>query len=351
MKERAYMKKLKKPDMLKKGDKVALVSLSWGGAGDEDIRWRYQQGKDRLEQIFGLEVVEMEHTLAGTDYIYHHPEKRAKDLMDAFLDPSIKGIIACIGGIESIRMLPYIDFNIIHQNPKIFMGYSDSTTTHLLCHKAGISSIYGPTLLVDFAENIAMDHYTIEYLERTLFNNKPIGEIKAATEWTSEYLPWNEKNKFTQRSYKNNKGYELLQGKGIGKGRLIGGCMEVFDMLRGTEIFPPIDEFEGAILFLETSEEKPPVWFVECGLRIYGITGILDRLEGIIWGKPQDEEYSEEYREVICKIMKEFGKADLPILYNMNFGHTEPKICLPYGALAEIDCNKVSFTILEAAVN
>ncbi len=106
------MLNLIKPKMLKPDDKVATVSLSWGGAGDEEIHWRYKQGKERLENIFGLKVVEMVHTLKGTDYVYNHPEKRAEDLMNAFLDKSIKGIISCIGGNDSIRMLPYIDFNI-----------------------------------------------------------------------------------------------------------------------------------------------------------------------------------------------------------------------------------------------
>jgi len=344
------MKKLKKPNMLKTGDKVALVSLSWGGAGDLDIQWRYKQGKQRLEQIFGLEVVEMEHTLAGTKYIYNHPEKRAEDLMSAFQDKSIKGIIACIGGIESIRMLPYIDFDIINQNPKVFMGYSDSTTTHLFCYKAGISSIYGPTLLVDFAENISMSPYTVEQIEKTLFNVDVIGKIEPSLEWTSEYLPWEDKNKLIQRNYKANKGYELLQGAGTVRGHLIGGCFEVFDMLRGTEVFPKLEDFEDSILFFETSEDKPPVWFIECGLRNYGITGVLDKVKGIIWGKPQDEENYEEYKVVIKKVIKEFGREDLPILYNMNFGHTEPKICLPYGALAEINCDLISFSVLESGV-
>jgi muramoyltetrapeptide carboxypeptidase LdcA involved in peptidoglycan recycling len=344
------MKTLKKPSRLNHGDKVALVSLSWGGAGDADLLWRYKQGKERLEQVFGLEVVEMEHTLAGTEYIYKHPEKRAEDLMKAFSDSSIKGIIACIGGIESIRMLPYIDFDVINKNPKVFMGYSDTTTTHLFCYKAGISSIYGPTLLVDFAENVSMSQYTIEHLEKTLFKSEAVGKIEPALEWTSEYLPWEEKNKSIQRKYKSNRGYELLQGKGIVQGRLIGGCFEVFDMLRGTEVFPKLEDFEDSILFLETSEEKPPAWFIECGLRIYGINGILEKVKGIIWSKPQDEELYEEYKNEIKKVMKEFGREDMPILYNLNFGHTEPKICLPYGALAEIDCEKISFSILESAV-
>lgn len=345
-----HIKDLIKPAKLKPGDKVATVSLSWGGAGDKEILWRYQQGKERLERIFGLEVVEMPHTLMGSDYIYEHPEKRAEDLMLAFEDPTIKGIIACIGGIESVRMLPYLDYEIIRKNPKIFMGYSDTTTTHLICYKAGLSSIYGPCVLVDFAENIAMDDYTTEYIQKTLFSTEPIGLISPAKQWTSEYLPWLIENKHTARKKNLNSGYELLQGKGIVSGRLIGGCLEVFDSLRGTELFPKVEEFEEAILFLETSEDKPQPWFLEVALRIYGVNGILRRLKGMIIGKPQDEAYYDEYKSVIYKVLKEFQREDLPILYNMNFGHTEPKFCLPYGALAQIDCEKQTFSIMEAAV-
>ncbi|WP_409229147.1 S66 family peptidase [Gudongella sp. SC589] len=344
------MKRLKKPNRLNPGDKVALVSLSWGGAGDKELLWRYRQGKERLEKVFGLVPVEMKHTLAGSEYIYNHPEKRAEDLMEAFRDSSIKAIIATIGGNDSMRMLPYIDFDIIRSNPKVFMGYSDTTTTHLLCHKAGISSIYGPTLMVDFAENISMSEYTVEGIKKTLFTPEPIGRVEPSAIWTSEYLPWEEKNKFTERAFKKNDGYELLQGRGVTRGRLIGGCFEVLDMLRGTEIFPDREDFEDTILFLETSEEKPPAWLLESSLRSYGVNGIFDRIKGMIWGKPQDETNKNEYKEVILKVLKEFNKQDMPVLYNMNFGHTEPKICLPYGVMSEINCEEKSFAILEAAV-
>ncbi len=172
---------------IEKGDKVATVSLSWGGSGDDEIRWRYEQGVRQLQDELELEVVEMPHTLSGTEYIYNHPQSRAKDLMDAFLDSSIKGIITCIGGIESVRILPYIDFNIIRQNPKVFIGYSDTTVSHMICFKAGIQSYYGPTILVDFAENNGMDRYTVEYLKKALFCEEPIGEIIPAKEWTSDF--------------------------------------------------------------------------------------------------------------------------------------------------------------------
>jgi len=344
------MLNLIKPKMLKPGNKVATVSLSWGGAGDEEILWRYKQGKERLENVFGLKVVEMAHTLKGTDYVYNHPKKRAEDLMNAFLDKSIKGIISCIGGNDSIRMLPYIDFNIIRENPKVFIGYSDTTISHFICLKAGLSSIYGPSVLMDFAENVKMSDYTISSIKKTLFSNEIIGNISSSNEWTSEYLPWLIENKNIERKYSLNDGYEVLQGNKKTTGRLIGGCLSVIEFMKGTSLFPDIDSFNDTILFLETCEEMEPVWYVENCLRNYGVMGILDRINGIIFAKPYHNTYYDEYKDVIKKILKEYNREDMPVLYNLNFGHTEPKICLPYGALAQIDSENKTFSILENAV-
>src|SRR5690625_4109367 len=245
-----------KPNKLKRGDKVDTVSPSWGGSGDPALRWRYEQGVSRLEGVFGLEVVPMPNSLKGSDYLYEHPEARAKDLMTAFADEDIKGIFANIGGEDSIRLLPFIDFNVIHNNPKIFIGYSDVTISHLFCLKAGLSSFYGPTILTDFAENVQMDDYTVEMAKRTFFSNAPIGEIQPAAEWTSEILPWEEQNKDTKRSRQKNKGYELLQGDGVVRGRLIGGCIEVLEFAKETELWPDDWQWEDNILFFETLEEK-----------------------------------------------------------------------------------------------
>src|SRR5690625_6173391 len=94
----------------------------------------------------------MPHSLKGTEYLYTNPQARAEDLMTAFKDESIKAIFANIGGEDSIRLLPYIDFDVIRENPKIFLGYSDVTVAHLFCHQAGISSFYGPAVLTDRSE-------------------------------------------------------------------------------------------------------------------------------------------------------------------------------------------------------
>lgn len=344
------MLNLIKPNKLSKGDKVATVSLSWGGTGDDELLWRYNLGKKRLQEEFGLEVVEMTNTLKGSEYLYNHPEKRAEDLMEAFKDNTIKAIFSCIGGDESIRMLPYINFDIIRNNPKVFIGYSDTTITHFMCLKAGISSFYGASVLAEFAENIEIFDYTKESVEKVLFKDNLIGEISPCDYWTSERLAWEEINKDIPKKLNKNNGYELLQGSGKVQGRLIGGCIEVLEMMKGTILWN-IEDFEDSMLFFETSEEMPEPKYVEYWLRNYGSQGILQKASGIIWGKPYNNKYYGEYKEVIKTVIQdELKLTELIILYNMNFGHTEPMTCLPYGALSEIDCDKKTFTILEAGV-
>ncbi|AGK96197.1 S66 family peptidase [Clostridium pasteurianum] len=344
------MLKLVKAQGLNRGDKVATVSLSWGGAGDTDLLWRYNLGKKRLQEWFGLEVVEMPNTLKGSDYLYHHPEKRAEDLMAAFSDTSIKAIFSCIGGNESVRMLSYIDFNIIKSNPKIFIGYSDATITHFMCLKANLSSFYGASILAELAENIKVFDYTSSWLEKVLFDTSPIGLIPVTTEWTGERIEWSESNANVAKTMVKNQGYEFLQGKGVTQGHLIGGCIEVMEMIKGTSLWPSNDIFEDAILFFETSEDMPGSIYIEYWLRNYGSQGILQKAKAIIFGKPYQEKYYNEYKNSILKILLELGLYHLPIVYNMSFGHNEPMICLPYGAMAEIDCDRRTFSILESGV-
>lgn len=310
---------------------------------------RYNLGKQRLQEEFGLEVVEMENTLKGAEFIYRHPEKRAEDLMKAFSDPSIKAIFSIIGGSESVRMLPYIDYNIIKNNPKIFIGYSDTTVTHFICLKAGISSFYGASILAEFAENVGIFPYTKEWIQKTLFSNKTLGNIPASPTWTGEHIPWDEENKNKERIPIENKGYEFLQGKGSAQGHLIGGCMEVLEMIKGTEIWPEKNYFNDSIIFFETSEDMPPPNFFEYWLRNYGSLGILNKVKGILFGKPYQEKYYEEYKVGIKKVLSEFG-VGVPVVYDVNFGHTAPMICIPYGALARIDCEGKTIEILASGV-
>ncbi|WP_106916081.1 S66 family peptidase [Chryseobacterium aurantiacum] len=342
--------KLITPKRLVSGDKIATISMSWGGAGD--LPHRYLKGKERLNQIFNLEVSETKHALQSARWIYNHPEARAHDLMEAFSDPSIKAIISNIGGEDSIRMLKYIDINVIRNNPKIFLGFSDSTITHFICLKAGLSSFYGTSLLVGFAENGAMHEYQINDIKRTLFSSSVIGQIHPNKEgWTTEFLDWfdvslqNIKRKLTPSS-----GWRFIRGNSIVQGPLIGGCMEVLEMLKGTDYWPDPEVWKGCILFFETSEDKPKTEYVRWWLRNYAATGILKNAKGIIFGRPYDNLHAEEYEAELLKVLDEEGLYDLPVITQMDFGHTCPTFTLPYGKLAEINCIDQTFSILESGV-
>ncbi|WP_432662991.1 LD-carboxypeptidase [Wukongibacter baidiensis] len=342
-----------KPSKLKRGDKVATVSLSWGGAGDKEFRQRYEIGKKRIEEVFGLKVVEMPNTLKGSQYLSEYPEARAEDMMNAFKDKEIKAIFSNIGGDDTLRLLPYIDYDVIKNNPKIFMGYSDTTVNHFMCYKAGLTSFHGPSVLAEFAENVEMHDYTIKWIKKVLFDGTEIGKIEPSKYWTSEWLTWDkEENSKIRRALNNEKrGYEILQGKGKTKGKLIGGCIEVVDWLRGTELWPELKEWEDKILFLETSEDKPAPEQIKWYLRSFNAVGILEKIQGLIIAKPQDEKYYEEYKEEYIRVIRDEAKRDdLPIMYNMHFGHTSPICILPYGLEAEIDCDNKEFRIMESGV-
>ena len=344
----------KKPQKLNPGDKVATVSPSWGGPSI--FPHRYQAGIRQLKAEFGLEVVEMPHTLKDAGWLARNPEARAADLIQAFNDSSIKGIITTIGGDDSIRLLPYMDQEVIRNNPKVFMGYSDTTISHMMCFKAGLVSFYGPTIMAGFAENGGLFPYMTKYIRQTLFQTDPIDEIKPNTDgWTVERLEWGDPaNQEKKRALNPCTGWKFLQGKGIRQGHLLGGCIEVFDWLRGTELWPSLDVWQDAILFLETSEEAPPPANVKYMLRAFAASGVLNRLSGILFGRPGGEfpiERFEEYDQVIIQVVHdEEGLEDLPIITNMDFGHTDPMFVLPYGVTAEIDCEGKKFSILENAV-
>ena len=339
-----------KPQKLNPGDKVAIVSLSNGMAGDKEYKHRYDLGVKRLKEVFGLEVVNMTNTLKGSKYLSNHPEARAKDFMDAFKDKSIKAVISNIGGVDSIRLLPYIDFEVIKNNPKIFMGYSDSTSIHFMMYKAGVTSYYGPCVMGEFAENCEMHDYTIKYIKEVLFENKKNISIQSSDKWTSEFLDWNneDNDNIRRKLNKEKHGYEVIQGSGTFEGELLGGCFDVFPMIIGTHIWPKKEEWKNKIMFIEMSEDNIPPEYVEYYFRNLIAQGIIDVIKGIIIGKPQGEQYYTEYKNVIKNmVQKEAKNKKLPILYNVNIGHNAPMCIFPIGQKIKVDLDKKSIVFID----
>lgn len=339
-----------KPQKLNRGDTVAIVSLSSGIAGDDSIVWRTYQGIQRLQEIFGLKVKIMPHALKGSAFTQQHPELRASDLNEAIRDREVKAIISSIGGDDAIRIWPYVDCEALQSFPKIFSGYSDSTTVHMMFYKMGITSFYGPALLTDFAENINMDSYTIKDIEKNWFNSELIGEVRPAKYIRPYGLNWNIENKATARPIVQQQGYILLQGRVDVTGQLIGGNLETLVDIKDSELFPQLNDFEQAILFLETSEDMPkPDEFREMLFQLFE-KGVFHKVNGIIFGKPFNNVYYEQYKDEILTFFNVEPLKDLPILYNLSFGHNEPKHILPYGVAAQINCETKQFFITENGV-
>ncbi len=343
-----------KPKHLERGDRAAVVSLSSGSLGEPDLIHKYHLAKERLAGDFGVELVAMPHALCGRDYVYRHPEDRAADLMDAFRDPSIRAVISAIGGDDTIRLLPYVDFDVLHDNPKIFTGFSDTTTNHFMMYKAGLMSYYGASLMCNFAEYGKINDYSLDMLKRTLFEPQPMLEIPSAPYWyddEDEKIWWKEENMNRLKPYHPEEiGYELLQGSGTTEGPLLGGCIDVFPMLWGTSLWPALDEWRGKLLFIETSEEDMPCDYLTWYLRNLQVQGIFDVISGVLVGKPARRSKYEPYKEVLRKVVGfEAGHPELPILCNVNFGHAEPICVLPIGAMCRLDADNRTITLLESA--
>ena len=345
--------RIQKPRALRPGDTVAAVSLSWGGPGM--FPHRYAIGKEQFVREFGVNVVESRHALSDPDWLARHPQARAADLMEAFADPSIHGIISTIGGDDSIRLLPYLDLAVIANNPKVFLGYSDTTVSHVACYRAGLVSFYGPSVMAGFGENGGMFRYMVDSLRRTCFSPTPVGDLTPNTDgWTVEHLDWsNPDNQNRRRTLSPSTGWRFLQGHGCIRGRLFGGCLEVLDWLRGTSVWPEPESLEGMLLFLETSEEVPSPQTVTRMLRSLAAVGVLERAQGLMFGRPggQSTVPHEIYDDAIRRVVvSEERLHDFPIVAGMDFGHTDPMFVLPYGVMAEIDCDAQRVRIVENAV-
>jgi len=357
-----------KPTKLNPGDKVALITLAWGGANT--CKDRYLQGKKQIEETFDLKVVETPNALKSEDWIYEHPEERLNDLIWAFENKDIKAIITIIGGDDTIRLLRCLKpkhLEIIKNNPKIFVGLSDTTIINLLCSKVGLTSFYGPTVLFGLAENCGIHKYTVNSFKKTLFSAKPIGTIENCKEgWTLDMVPWTKEGNKIRRKLQKPYDIQFIQGKGTVEGHLIGGCMETLEILKCTELWPDKKSWQNAILFLETSEEMPSVNMFKYWLRNYGAQGILNKLNGIILGIPggcfeyDDPNYEKkvnahlktfkDFDDAIKTVAKEYDRGDLVIVTHVNFGHTCPMLTIPYGVKARIDANKKIISINESGV-
>ena len=331
---------------------IGIVSLSSGIIGESFVKFEVDIGIRRLRD-YGLNVKFMPHALKGLDYVKAHPEKRAEDLLQAFRDPEIDMILCAIGGDDTYRLLPYLfDHDELAKavTDKVFLGFSDTTINHLMLHKVGLRTFYGQAFLPDICELSAeMLPYTRKYFEQ-LITTGTIREITPSDLWYEERKSFGPDQAGQPLNAHANHGFELLQGAPVFSGKILGGCIDslydFFDEERYADmpvlcgqyhLFPTAEEWRGRILLLESSEEKPSPEKYREALEYLKATGVFETVSGVLAGKPMDETYAQEYRQLLVEVI---NKPELPIVFNLNVGHAMPRCIIPFGVDAVIDAKK-----------
>jgi muramoyltetrapeptide carboxypeptidase LdcA involved in peptidoglycan recycling len=301
----------------------------------------------RTLESLGFRVRVAPHALNSLGHVSDTPENRAADLHGMFADPEVAAIIATIGGDHACHLLPLLNWELIRANPTIFLGFSDNTVLTVAIHAAtGLTTFNGPTLLTDWAEYPEMPAYSERYALKALCAAEPVGEVAPADWWTDEFLDWETGEDLTRpRTRRPSGGWSWLRS-GRTEGTLVGGCLESLQHLRGTPWWP---EWEGAILFLETSELRPDPETVDAMLMDYENMGVLGKIRGLLFARPYG--YSDEERQRLHAVLLERTRRyGFPVVADMDFGHTTPIFTLPLGCRAVIDGEARRFAITEAGV-
>ena len=307
-----------KPKKLNKGDKVALIAPATAVTDP----WQIANAKANLER-FGLEVVLGSHLKKGLGYKTRPSDERIDDLHSAFKNPEIKAVICIRGGYGSMTILDKIDFEIIKNNPKIFIGYSDITAMHLAFNKSvGLNTFHGPV------GNSSYTQTTSQYFQKALFSDEPIGKIDMS----------------------DGGGIIKTMNTGKAEGELIGGNLSLICSMMGT---PFEIETKDKILFIEDVGEEP--YRIDRMLAQLELSGKLSQAKGIIFGefkdcRPSDYQPSNVWDYTLAEVLTtKTENLKIPVVYGMMIGHTSNQITLPIGAKAVLDADSKTLDILEAA--
>lgn len=273
-----------RPKSLQPGDTVALLAPS--GICDPV---KLDSGISTLQNM-GLQVQVMESCYASHDYLAGPDTLRLRDLHTAFADKKIKGILAARGGYGAARLLPYLDYKMIAQNPKIFVGFSDTTALHIVLNQfCGLATFHGPMPASCFADAYPQ---TLTSFKHMLMKG-PGGTLPLRCLYP-----------------------------GTATGILTGGNLSVIAATLGT---PYEIKTRGCVLFLEEIQEAP--YRVDRLLLQLKLAGKLNDAAAIIFGDFSPESI-DSLRITIQELVIPEKK---PTLWGLPCGHSQPNITLPLG--------------------
>ncbi|MFD3377918.1 MULTISPECIES: S66 peptidase family protein [unclassified Streptomyces] len=326
------------------GDRVAVISPSAGLPGILPLP--YELGLERLREEYGLEPVEY----PATRRMGSTPRERADDIHAAFADPDVRAVMASIGGDDQITVLPLLDRELIRADPKPFFGYSDNT--NLLAHlwNTGIVGYHGASVMCELGRPGAMDPLTAESVRAALFTSGEY-ELRPAERWRDVDRDWADPATFaSEPETRPGAGWTWVNADRVVEGRSWGGCLEILAwlLMADREIPRDLSVHDGGVLFLETSEELPSGEEVFRVLRNMGERGLLRRFSALLMGRaktwsfesPNSPEegarYAAEQREAVLRAMGAYA-PDTTIVFDVDLGHTDPQIVIPYGGVIRVD--------------
>ena len=324
-----------------------MIAPSSGGAAS--ARHILELGLQRLRETFDVHPVVHPTARQSDSFLHEHPRVRAAAIHEVFYDPDITGIVATIGGEDQVRVLRHLDPQLLCEHPTRFYGMSDNTNLALFLWKHGIVSFYGGQLLNQIATPGPLPAYTERYLRRALFDDA-LGDLEPADEWADLTIGW-EHDAYAEADpgYEPAPGWTWSGRNDPVTGRLWGGCLAIIAWQLMTDHYLPAPtRLDGAVLVLETAEDLPPAKRVKWALMCMGERGLLERFDAVLVGRPATQNWQEsrssekrrDYRSAQRAAIREQLQRynpTAPVIFDLDFGHTNPTAPIPIGGRVHID--------------
>jgi muramoyltetrapeptide carboxypeptidase LdcA involved in peptidoglycan recycling len=337
------MEPLRYPGKPAPGDRVAIVSPS--GGLPEVLPLPFELGLRRLREEFGLIPVEY----PTTRVLAAEPAARAADLHAAFADPEIKAVICSIGGEDQLTVLPHLDAELLRAHPKPFFGYSDATNLLGYLHALGLVGYHGGAVMCQFGRAGAMHPASRDSLRAALFGSGPF-ELVENKEFGDVDVPWDDAEALAHEPpMLPSDGWSWRNADRVVEGASWGGNLEVLAWIAMADRgFGPPERDAGGVLIVETSEELPSADEVYRILRSFGERGLLRQFDAVLIGRAKawaldrrlTPAAAAEYRTAQRFAMERAFAAynpDALLVFDVEIGHTEPQVVLPYGGRIRVD--------------
>ena len=308
--KRFRQNELNLPKRLQPGDTIGLVAPA-GIIYDES---EFEKMQIELAD-FGLRTVFGDHVRDRHGYFAGKDEDRASDLNTMFENPDIDGIMAVRGGWGCARILPYLDFDMISQNPKVYCGFSDNTTLHhALMAYSNLQTFHGPN------GNSEWTDLTKQSFESVVMNGDAARYASVSDVVT-------------------------IKG-GTAQGQLIGGNLSILATTLGT-LYQA--DYNGALLFVEDIGED--TYKIDRMLAHLEQVGVLDQMSGFIFGKCTDCSAGDPPTFSMMEVLNHYlSKYQVPAVYNVDIGHEPDNFTIPMGAMAELNADTGLISLAEPAV-